>query len=191
MLKLSQGLRFDSNDLGAHQYRKVTSLRIPNLSANVLLTTIAERNTWLEAADVALDLYLDIYTSPTGHRLITRNQLAFIEEQDKLTNRAKTMFNQLRQRTKANLDSGTQQLITIPGFAKVNHIDRVSHINGVYLPQPTLPNLATKRMKSIETKRGPIPGVRLPSWRFSNMANLSDSDSEEWISEADRDARLA
>lgn len=106
LLKLSQGLKFDSNDLGAHQYHKVVSLRVPHISGNILLTKDMERNSWLEAAEVNGDAYLDIYSSPVGHRLITRNQLAFIEEQDKLTNRAKLMFNQLRQRTKTTPQSG-------------------------------------------------------------------------------------
>ena len=106
LLKLSQGLKFDSNDLGAHQYHRVISLRVPHISGNILLTKDMERNSWLEAAEVNGDAYLDIYSSPVGHRLITRNQLAFIEEQDKLTNRAKLMFNQLRQRTKMNPQSG-------------------------------------------------------------------------------------
>ncbi|KAF9475774.1 hypothetical protein BDN70DRAFT_996181 [Pholiota conissans] len=174
VLNVPYGLKFDSNDLGARKYRKVTSLRIPNILASILLTTVAERNTWLQAAELAFDMYLDIYSSPLGYRSITRDQLAFVEEQDKITNRAKTMFSQLRQHTKVNLYS-----------------DRISHKNRVYIPQPTLPNLATRIPRPTETKRGPVYGTRAPSWRLSNVADLSDSDSEELISEVDRDARLA
>ncbi|KAF8973209.1 hypothetical protein BDZ97DRAFT_665381 [Flammula alnicola] len=173
-VQLSHGLKFDSNDLGAHQYRKVASLRVPHVSANMLLRASMERNTWLEAAEVVFDAYLDIYSSPVGHRAITRNQLAFVEEQDKLTGRAKMMFNQLRQRTKVNAYS-----------------DRISHRNGVYLPQPTLPNVVGSLPKSPPTQLGRVSRPRPPSRRFSTAANLSDSEGEEGVSEADRDARLA
>jgi hypothetical protein len=101
-----QGLKIDSNDLGAHQYRKVTSLMVPHVSFTMLLRASLDRNIWLEAAAATCDAYLDLYSSPIGHRTMTRNQLAFVEEQDRLTGRARQMFNQLRQRTKATSFSG-------------------------------------------------------------------------------------
>lgn len=102
MVRLDQGLKFDSNDLGAHHYRRVTSIRIPHISSKVLLTACTERNVWLEAGEIVFDAYLDIYSAPKGHRLTTRAQLAFVEEQDRLTGRAKRMFNQLRHRSGVN-----------------------------------------------------------------------------------------
>ena len=99
-------MKFDRNDLGAHQYHKVTSLTVPDFSFSMLLRASLDRNIWLEAAAATCDAYLDLYSSPIGHRAVTRNQLAFVEEQDKLTGRAKQMFNQLRQRTKATSFSG-------------------------------------------------------------------------------------
>ncbi|PPQ67263.1 hypothetical protein CVT25_005847 [Psilocybe cyanescens] len=171
-VQLLQGLYFDSNDLGAHQYRNMMSLRIPQLNASVLLASSMERkNHWLEAANVLFDVNLDIYSSPMGHRAMTRKQLAFIEEQDKLTGRAKSMFNQLRQRAKGN-----------------NHS---FHMNGVFLPQPSLPDTSINTAISGPPLQAHAHRVRPPSWRLSTLANLSDSDSEEGISEADRDARLA
>ena len=101
-----QGLKFDSNDLGAHQYHKVTSLKVPHITFNMLLTASLERNIWLEATSATCDAYLDIYSSPLGHRTVTSKRLAFVEEQDKMTGRAQQMFNQLRQRTKATSFSG-------------------------------------------------------------------------------------
>lgn len=102
VVRLDQGLKFDSNDLGAHHYCRVTSIRIPHISTKVLLTASTERNIWLEAAEIIFDAYLDIYSAPKGHRLTTRAQLAFVEEQDKLTGRAKRMFDQLRHRSRPN-----------------------------------------------------------------------------------------
>lgn len=96
VVRFNQGLKFDSNDLGAHHYRRVTSIRIPHISSKVLLTASTERNVWLEAAEMVFDVYLDIYSAPKGHRLTTRVQLAFVEEQDRLTGRAKRIFEQLR-----------------------------------------------------------------------------------------------
>ncbi|KAF8161147.1 hypothetical protein B0H34DRAFT_654233 [Crassisporium funariophilum] len=173
VLQLSQGLKLDSNDLGAHHYRRVTSLRVPQISTKVLLTASIGRNAWLEAAEISLDAYLDIYSAPQGHRLITRAQLAFIEEQDKLTGRAKRMFNQLRQKSKLN--RGTDPFV---------------HKNGVYLPQPSLPSLTSRPPRIIPTRQGRQPKARSQSWRFSTLADLSDSEDDEGVSEADRDARL-
>jgi hypothetical protein len=99
---LEQGLKFDSNDLGAHHYRRVTSIRIPHMSSKVLLTASTEQNVWLEAAEIIFDAYLDIYSAPKGHRLTTGAQSAFVEEQDRLTGRAKRMFASLSHRCGLN-----------------------------------------------------------------------------------------
>ena len=99
---LKEGLRFDGNDLGAHHYRRVTSIRIPYISSKLLLTASTEQNVWLEGAEIIFDAYLDIYSAPKGHRLTTRAQSTFVEEQDRLTGRAKRLFDQLRHRSRAN-----------------------------------------------------------------------------------------
>ncbi|KAF4621408.1 hypothetical protein D9613_000735 [Agrocybe pediades] len=171
---LEQGVKFDSNDLGAHQYRKVTSLVVPKISISVLLSPFPDHNRWLEAAKVDLDAYLDNYASPVGHRTMTRRQLAFIEAQDRLTGRALKMFNQLRQKTKNNRNS-----------------ERVSHQKGVYIPQPTLPDPSSSISEFNPTPEPLASHSRPSSRRFSTMPDLSDSENEEGISEADRDARLA
>jgi len=102
VVRLDQGLKVDSNDLGAHHYRRVTSIKVPHISSKVLLTASTERKVWLEAAEVIFDAYLDIYSAPKGHRLATRAQLAFVEEQDRLTGRAKRMFDQLGHRSRVD-----------------------------------------------------------------------------------------
>lgn len=105
LLRLGLGIKFDSNDLGSQNYRKVTSLRIPSIVAKVLLRASLDQNTWLEASEIVADAYLDIYSSPQDHRLSTRAQLMFIQEQDKLTGRAQRIFDQLKQRN-SNSQSG-------------------------------------------------------------------------------------
>jgi len=72
-----------------------------------------------------------------------------------------------------------------------NPSDFLSHRNGIYLPQPTLPrNSEAVGRTATLTHQEPLR-PRPPSWRLSTLANLSDSDGEEGVSEADRDARLA
>ncbi|CAA7261639.1 unnamed protein product [Cyclocybe aegerita] len=174
LVQLSEGLKLNSNDLGTRQYRKVSSLRVPDVSAKVLLAPSVERNLWLEAAEFVCDAYLDIYAAPMGHRVFTRAQLAFIEEQDKGTGRARRLFEQLRQRNRR------------PG-----QVGRLSHRNSVYLPQPSLPSRADAFTQQRPTQYQPPPHPRPASWRLSTLATMSDSEGEEGVSEADRDARLA
>jgi len=191
LVELENGIKFDSNDLGAHQYRKVTSLSIPKISVCLLLTASLERNRWLEAAKVDLDVYLDMYASPVGHRSMTRKQLNFIEDQDRMTGRAKTMFNQLRQKTKTGINSGVFN--TSQHKLMFDHLllDRSFHLNGVYIPQPTLPDLSSPSATFNPSSQVQPSLPRPQSWRFSTLRNLSDSENEEGVSEADRDARLA
>lgn len=101
ILQLPEGFRLDRNDLGAQHYKSVTSLRIPQVSVKVLLTSSLGRQTWLEAAEINLDANIDIYSSPHGHKTLTKAQLAFIEEQDKATGRAKKIFENLRTKSRS------------------------------------------------------------------------------------------
>lgn len=98
LLQLSKGFRLDRNDLGTQHYKKVTCLRVPQISCKILLTSSLQRKVWLEAAELSADAYLDIYFIPHNYQSLTRAQLAFIEEQDKASNRAKRLFQQLRPR---------------------------------------------------------------------------------------------
>jgi hypothetical protein len=96
MISLSQGVRVDINDLGGRYYRKVTSLRVPEVVVKVLLSASMESNRWLEAAEIITDAFLDIYASPRGYRTMTGAQIAYVEEQDRLTSRAHQMLDSLR-----------------------------------------------------------------------------------------------
>jgi hypothetical protein len=92
VISLPRGVKVDTNDLGGRYHRKVTTLRVPEAVIKVLLAVSSESNRWLEAAEIIADAFLDIYASPHGHRDMTRAQAAFVEEQDRLTNRARRMF---------------------------------------------------------------------------------------------------
>lgn len=96
VLSLPCGVKVDSNDLGGLYYRKITSLRIPEIRIKVLLTPVLKNNRWLEAAEIVADVFLDIYASPLGYRDMAQAQLAYIEEQDRPTGRARRMFSSLR-----------------------------------------------------------------------------------------------
>ncbi|KAF9529375.1 hypothetical protein CPB83DRAFT_789894 [Crepidotus variabilis] len=175
ILQIPSGIKLDRNDLGAHNYKSVTSLRVPQISVKILLTGPLDRKTWLEAAHVDTEVNLDIYAAPCGHRALTKAQIAFVEEQDRATGRAKRLFDKLRHRSRSTSGSG-----------------HVLYRRNVYLPQPTLPRRGRNRSKGplVEQIRSSRSRTRPPSWHIPTLANLSDSD-EEVISEADRDARLA
>jgi hypothetical protein len=99
ILSLPCGVKVDSNDLGGLYYRKITSLRIPEIRIKILLTPVLKSNRWLEAAEIVADAFLDIYASPLGYRDMAQAQLAYVEEQDRPTGRAQRMFSPLRPHT--------------------------------------------------------------------------------------------
>ncbi|KXN92475.1 Protein CSF1 [Leucoagaricus sp. SymC.cos] len=159
------GIKLDSNDVGGVNYSKSTGLRIPHLGVKVLLNSSSERNVWLEAVDVAADLYMDVYTAPKGYKEHIERQRAFVSEQDKMTDRAAKLLSRM--------DGG-----------------RSLHKNNVYLPQPQLPNTRKHKVRIAQPQpRKPLATIQLR--RPSTTIQVSDSEAEELISEADRDARLA
>lgn len=64
------------------------------------------------------------------------------------------------------------------------------HKTGVFIPQPRLPNPRKQRVRIVEPQpRKMVPATHQP--RPPLVVNASESEGEELISEADRDARLA
>ncbi|KAF8664381.1 hypothetical protein AX16_000752 [Volvariella volvacea WC 439] len=162
MFSMPQGLNLESSDLGGQFYKKVTTLRIPSMSTQVLLTASPERKPWLEAAAFKTDVFMDIYVAPQDWREKSAAQLRFIEEQDRLTSRARRLITSL-----------TRHGRTPPAR-------RSAHENGLYIPQPALTHRqpGRRRPESSTEQRG----------RSSSQG--SESDAVEVISEADRDACL-
>ncbi|RDB25364.1 Protein CSF1 [Hypsizygus marmoreus] len=172
LVTLPFGVNVDSNDLGGRYHRKVTSVKLPEICVKVLLTASTEENRWLEAADVTTDAYVDIYSTPHGYRALAQAQIAYVEDQDRLTGRARHMFGPL---ASLSLDSSTKAM---------------AHSSGLYLPHPVLPNTRRHTEQGHVRQSGPKDRPQKP-WPLSSVAQLSDSDAEDGISEADRDARLA
>lgn len=90
------GIKIDSNDVGGLNYGRSTGLRIPDINVKALLNASTERNTWLEAADIATDLYVDIYASPKGFKQHIEKQRAFVSEQDKVTGRMAKLLGRMQ-----------------------------------------------------------------------------------------------
>lgn len=83
------GIKVDRNDVGDINYSNSTGIRVPHLGIKVLLNASTTKfNTWLEAADIVTDLYIDIYVAPKGYRDHIERQRAFVGKQDKPTDRA-------------------------------------------------------------------------------------------------------
>lgn len=136
----------------------------------------------MEAADVVTDFYADIYGAPRGFREHIEKQRAFVSEQDKLTDRAARLLGQMN-------GGGLTLRTLVFRLIDVQSIGRSFHRNGVYIPQPRFPNPRKRVPIAHPQPRKQIPVSHLR--RYSGLINASDSDGEELVSEAYRDARLA
>lgn len=95
VFNLPRGIKLNSNDLGGRFHRKLTSLKVPDIHVKVLLTCQPHKSRWAEVANFSADAYADVYTAPRGYREIARSQIAYIQEQDRLTGRARRMLTSL------------------------------------------------------------------------------------------------
>jgi len=189
-ISLSRGLAVETNDLAGKFHRKVTSLRVPQIYCKVLITTPSGRHNWLEAAQFAFDANLDIYSAPAGWRESGRVQADFIRSQDVLTGRAKLLFDM----SPLKHDDGMSVAFTLstPNYHMQPGLVRSLHKNGLFLPRPRLSKpVVLDRAASKQNPRGETGSPPDMQRRWSHQHHLSDSDGEEGVSEADRDARLA
>ncbi|KAF6761220.1 hypothetical protein DFP72DRAFT_34729 [Ephemerocybe angulata] len=170
VITLPEGIKINTNDLAADHYRKVISIKMPQLTTKVLVTSQFHGASWLEAGELVADAYVDVYSAPQDYLALNAAQVAFVEEQDRPTDRVKRMI------------AGLQ------GISEVQ-IDAAGHHNGVFVPQPMLPCMKTSsapRPAKPDERRG---AERPMNWR--SMSNVSDSEEDEGMSEVDRDARVA
>ncbi|KAL1942384.1 hypothetical protein VTO73DRAFT_5986 [Trametes versicolor] len=163
-LALPAGLRLDMNDLAGKEFRKVTSLRLPEGTARLLLASKQDRARWVEAANACLSVDLDIYSAPPGWRDSARKQADFIAEQDRLTGRAKILYA-------AEGDPADSSKLR-PGRGAMD--------TDFYLPQIRIP-----RMSPIGTMQD-----RLGAPMVALREDVSESDIDP-LPESARDARLA
>ncbi|KAG7440025.1 uncharacterized protein BT62DRAFT_646663 [Guyanagaster necrorhizus] len=164
ILSLPEGLRLDNNNLGGRFHRQLTSIRIPVARAKMLLHNLSDH--WLEAGEMVVDVYLDVYTSPVNWRNLAGAQESFVKEQDVLTGRAAKMLEKFR----------------LFGYGDPSNIFP-THRNSVYIPQPLK-----------HRTRGPWEDTMYQGKNASTSPDswpLSESEEEFGVSEADRDARLA
>ncbi|KAL0956539.1 hypothetical protein HGRIS_002680 [Hohenbuehelia grisea] len=155
------GLTINLNDQPGQYHRKVTSIRLPELQIKLLH---ACKQSWTEVAAVSGDVYLDIYAVPHGWKDSALAQEKFVKEQDALTRRAARML----------------------GGAEIS---KVRHKGGVYLPQPRIARPRKANSDNASPRR--VSRSHLGSGRWQKLSDLSESDVEEGVSEATRDARLA
>lgn len=172
-ISLPKGLRIDSNDLAGDFHRKVTSIRLPSALLRLLLTSEQCPGSWYEASRVTMDADVDIYSAPPGWQESAHAQTEFICSQDKHTGRAQALYS-----TKVPHDQGLC-------------LGRGLLDSDVYTPQLKVPSRTTpppaKHNPSSRTKI-----AQLHAQMFSSAVTLqSESEGDEGISEADRDARLA
>ncbi|KAJ3735770.1 hypothetical protein DFJ43DRAFT_832425 [Lentinula guzmanii] len=117
LASVTRSLKIDHNDLGGTFHKKLTSVRLPHLSLKALLD-YSEPNTWLEAAEVVTDAFLDIYSSPAGWHEMSAAQANFVWEQDRPTGRVEQLIKTLK---------------------SAQPIPRTrTHSKNVYMPQPTI-----------------------------------------------------
>ncbi|CDO69204.1 hypothetical protein BN946_scf185042.g106 [Trametes cinnabarina] len=163
-LTLSDGLRLDRNDLAGKSFSQVTSLRLPDGTAKLLLASKQDRSRWIEAADARIDVDVDVYSAPPGWREAAKRQTDFVAAEDAPTGRARILYMQDKDTSEA---SGLR-----PGRGALD--------NDFYLPQIRVPKMSpTETMAS--RRAGPLRSLQ---------EDLSESDIDP-LPESLRDARLA
>ncbi len=186
-LELTDGLRLDSNDLAGLSYSKVTSIRIPHAIVRILLHSDTELNPLYEATELTADVNVDLYSAPADWPHKAKIQSEFLAAQDGHTGRARFLYMPDSTVPHDVLTTGTPDFVdflpctdVLPGRGFID--------TDFYLPQLRVARF-TARRKSAQDASGHmrVNHERGPEWVRSH----SESDAEELISEADRDARLA
>ena len=85
-LSLSDGLRLAYNNISETRHRKVTSLGIPTLDVQVLLTPGTTKQ-WLEVGRIRTGVQFELYSAPKGWRSDAEMQKLFLRMQDAETKR--------------------------------------------------------------------------------------------------------
>lgn len=111
MVSLPKGLQVDSNDKPGLFHKRVTSIRLPIVTANLLHATPSSRQAWLETASFSTDLNLDIYAAPYGWRAKARAQNEFVAKQDSLTGRAARMLAQYQRAARKSVALSADLLV--------------------------------------------------------------------------------
>ncbi|GJJ06705.1 hypothetical protein Clacol_000901 [Clathrus columnatus] len=164
-LFLQNGIKFDYNDLAGNYYKKMIELRIPTCVLRGLLKANIHPEQWYEASSISFDLAMDMYFSPAHWEDLAREQRDFIAAEDAPTRRAWFLYESPKDK---------------PTFRTSGYK------GGVHLPQPAFPG-----MKKRERKLSMVSQRYARQKPSLTIHRTVDSDQDEHISEADRDARLA
>ncbi|KAG1828967.1 hypothetical protein EV424DRAFT_1507935 [Suillus variegatus] len=177
-LSIPSGFSVHTNDLEGQFCGKITSVKLPLALLKILLSSRDSKTTWCEAADLSTDINLDIYRSP---KIRNPSQMDFMKGQDELTRRAQHLLDEVERVRKASFPDNRQALQR----TRSSH-----HRNGLYLPPPRLPHFCRAKPHPPAPLTSPAHSKSTAAW-WPRLSYLSESDGEENISEADRDARLA
>ncbi|KAG5639402.1 hypothetical protein H0H81_002934 [Sphagnurus paluster] len=172
-ISLPKGIKVDSNDLGGRYHRKTTGVKVPEISAKVLLASLLRGGRWLETLDFTADAYLDIYSAPRGFRDTAQAQIAYVEEQDRLTDRAQAVLNVLVALLSLEIQQGG---IEVENRGRVrSNIPNQMQKNG-YQKQIT----AKLESDELDRKtRSSTPGPQFANNENQNMSSGDESDDED------------
>lgn len=195
-VRLPQGFRMDSNDLAGKLYNKVTSFRVPDASLKLLLSKPASSYDWYETAEVMFDVNLDIYSAPPNWRQKAQAQAEFLAAQDSHTCRAFFLYMPDQSVPSDTLAPG-KHLSVSSSVTILTHLlsGRGMLDTELYLPQLRIPTSQINRQSQsriVNTALARTHQQPAANKHFMHrVLGRSDSEGEENISEADRDARLA
>ncbi|KAI0093075.1 hypothetical protein BDY19DRAFT_882324 [Irpex rosettiformis] len=193
-LSLPKGLRIDVNDVGGKFYKSVTSIRVPLAIAKLLVSQSVGASDWHEAMCARMDVNIDIYSAPPGWKEKAQAQMEFLVAQDSHTERVMFLYMPDEALPYDTLATG-KMFSWIHEQFLILSLGRGLLDTQFYLPQVRIPKPYDSSSMIEQNKRQsrvvnpeyvPSP-LALPHY----LANHSESEGEDYVSEADRDARLA
>lgn len=181
-LSLRQGILLQYNNLSAMNYRKVTSISVPEIELQLLLMPSFKKQ-WLEIARIQTCLFADLYKAPKDWHKESQEQKKFITEQDSLTHRFTLLSGT------SNNSGWFCYFLSIDLLSTKSHFYRLAGNNWrniLYLQDINVPQVRTSTAK----KFSPISPRNIQNSILSRAIE-SDSEEEHILSEIDRDERLA
>ena len=172
---LPSGFRMDSNDLAGRSYSKVQSFRVPQILVRMLIHGADTPSVWHEALELDADANIDVYSAPTNWPEKAKVQSEFLAAQDSHTGRAMFLYMPEQAGPYDELAPGRGMLDT-----------------EFYLPQLRIPKYSSPAYARPFVHRRNTGDTTGHSPNRARPLKLQpESEGEDWISEADRDARLA
>ena len=180
-IRCPQGFTTSTNNLAGKYHQTLTSLRLPRVAATVFLRRDTDSSrSWMEAATISGDIFLDVYSSPhQSSRGLAQDR--FIRSQDAITKRTLWIPREVVR------GDSTPELDAL-GLARFPDVERTHHINGLHLPQMQSCLAASYNLVTTHLASDAHTGTRAPTSRPFSQSSISEGDG---VSESDRDAQLA